>query len=265
MLNERHSKTRGMRDASVEGDTKTDSGGCAVCYETIEDAFDFPCCSSSNSSEVSTVQMCQPCARRVCEYSSDGIGSCPRCRRNIRKCERTGRVVVAHASNVCRVCRQRRAVRDVCDACVVGARAPLRYVCDRCGGTQRIAHPMWRYCETPTSASSETWACHGRCGDYTRWRVHERDVAFVPFDDAPATWRTEGFEAARAEMLAQRQRALDGEHRGGWLARIGAACLVAFIGVGVAMFGVEANDAHVDRVRLGSFSANISRNDIARP
>ena len=144
------------------------------------------------------------------------------------------------------------------------ARAALRYVCDRCGGTQRIAHPMWRYCETPTSASSETWACHGRCGDYTRWRVHERDVAFVPFDDAPATWRTEGFEAARAEMLAQRHRALDGERRGGWLARIGAACLVAFIGVGVAMFGVEANDAHVDRVRVGSFSANISRNDIAR-
>ena len=65
-------------------------------------------------------------------------------------------------------------------------------------------------------------------------------------------------------MLAQRHRALDGERRGGWLARIGVACLVAFIGVGVAMFGVEANDAHVDRVRVGSFSANISRNDIAR-
>jgi hypothetical protein len=253
-----------MGDDGDDGDDgEMDARACAVCYETIEDAFDFPCCAAPESS---TVQMCQLCALRICSHASDGIGRCPRCRGNIRKCERTGRVVVANASNVCRVCRQRRAVRDVCDACVVGARVALRYVCESCGGTQRIAHPMWRYCETPTSASAETWACHGRCGDYTRWRVHERDVCFVPIDDAPATWRTEGFEAARAEMLARRRQAFDGEGRGGWLARVGAACLVAFVGVGVALFGAEGSDARVEhRVRAGSFLSNISRNDVTQP
>ena len=49
----------------------------------------------------------------------------------------------------------------------------IKYLIDdiRCHGFQRIPHPMWRYQHGPSAFSSDTWACHIRCGSFTHWRV----------------------------------------------------------------------------------------------
>ena len=78
----------------------------------------------------------------------------------------------------------------------MGARHPLLYECARCGGVQRIPHPMWRYQPTPSAFGDVTWACHVACDDYTTWRVHPDDAPRVPLADAPDGW------GARDEWLA---------------------------------------------------------------
>ena len=132
-----------------------------------------------------------------------------------------GSVRVGAASRVCAVCRRTRATRETCEACALGGRAALRYRCERCGEAQRIPHPMWRYMESPTAISSETWACHGTCGDYTRWRIDSRDRASVPVRDAPASWGSseEWLTAAREEV--ERARANEARVEGARPTRVG--------------------------------------------
>ena len=93
----------------------------------------------------------------------------------------------------CRLCMQEKDLvdeRSVCDACAYGARFPLRHECSVCAHVQRIPHPMWRYQASAEAFGNVAWACHGRCGDFTRWRVVAQDVRLVPPEDAPASWGT---------------------------------------------------------------------------
>ena len=46
---------------------------------------------------------------------------------------------------------------------------------------------MWRYQPSAEAFGNVAWACHGRCGDFTRWRVVAQDVRLVPPEDAPAS------------------------------------------------------------------------------
>ena len=78
--------------------------------------------------------------------------------------------------------------RGVCDACTMGSRHRLRYECRGCGGAQMIPHPMWRYQPSPAAFGDVSWACHVRCGDYTKWRVLPSDLPRVPLADAPESW-----------------------------------------------------------------------------
>eukprot|EP01079_Euglenida_sp_SAG-EU17-18_P001884 gene1884-2961_t len=53
----------------------------------------------------------------------------------------------------CAVCMQWKVLGPrggMCAVCYGGCQRPLRYQCDRCHGTQRIPHPMYRYQPLPT-------------------------------------------------------------------------------------------------------------------
>ena len=123
-----------------------DERACAICFENVRaDAYDAPCC--GERARASSVALCNGCVRVVCGMHPSGVGACPRCRARVRVSRGSdGRAFeLAPATRTCAVCRQPRAVEETCDACALGRRDPLRYRCARCGGTQRIAHPMWRY------------------------------------------------------------------------------------------------------------------------
>ena len=93
----------------------------------------------------------------------------------------------------CRLCMQEKDLvdeRSVCDACAYGARFTLRHECSVCAHVQRIPHPMWRYQPSAEAFGNVSWACHGRCGTFTWWRVVAEDVHLVPPEDAPASWGT---------------------------------------------------------------------------
>ena len=111
----------------------------------------------------------------------------------------------------CRLCMQEKDLvdeRSVCDACAYGARFPLRHECSVCAHVQRIPHPMWRYQASAEAFGNVAWACHGRCGDFTRWRVVAQDVRLVPPEDAPASWGTTD------AWLAGIRRAMGGDDAG---------------------------------------------------
>ena len=201
---------------------------CAVCFESplAEDDDDapsrdgaagvrarMPCC---DRGEGATTAVCARCVEVICSQGPGGVGRCPRCRAYVTVARAPDpdrpqpRVVVtlADARGTCVTCRQQRELilhldprgRGQCDACALGARHPLLYECARCGGVQRIPHPMWRYQPTPDAFGDVTWACHVACGDYTTWRVHPDEAGNVPLADAPERWgmRDEWLAGVRA-------------------------------------------------------------------
>jgi len=211
---------------------------CAICYESVDDASlaRLPCCGARSAA--STTQFCVECVEILIRIDSDGVGACPRCRAAIVRDDRAGAFASAPL-RACRVCRRTRATRETCEACALGGRAALRYRCERCGEAQRIPHPMWRYMESPTAISSETWACHGTCGDYTRWRIDSRDRASVPVRDAPASWGSseEWLTAAREEVERARanEARVEGARPTRWGDGVKAAVMVALWAVAAAM------------------------------
>lgn len=226
------------------------SPSCAICLEDIvNDAgalYDAPCCGARASE--SSVQFHATCVRAMCSMSTDGVAACPRCRSAIKARESRDRetpvtFVAAEATNVCVVCRQRRALGTTCDAC--GGAVRLRYVCERCGRTQVIPHPMWRYMPSgPFSVSAQTWACHRGCGDYTRWTVHPEDAARVPRYDVPRGWgnEEEWYAAIRDEM---ERRARTPRRESGWLVVAAVVAFCAFVVAAVFANGGEGGDANV--------------------
>jgi hypothetical protein len=174
-----------------------ESETCAVCLDATELVV-MPCCGRAG-----TTNFCQRCIETICEMADGGYGSCPKCRKTIAV--HGGAVVVAEARGQCRMCNQGNKViieSGLCDACLYGSRYVLAYECERCHCTQRILHPMWRYCAAPDAYSSATWACHQSCSDYTHWRVVPSDLARVPAQDRPTSWGTEEWFA---DVRARRQ------------------------------------------------------------
>lgn len=169
---------------------------CLVCLENFEDGanraiIQLTCCQRYPSS--SNI-LCAPCAHLLVEHSSiRGFGRCPLCSVFFKIIGTPGGdeecLEVCRGAGDCRCCLQVRLLVDGarCSACLLGQRFPLVYNCVQCGCAQRIPHPMWRYLETPTSVTSDTWACH-RCGEQSRWRLHPDAVPMVPLDDAPLSW-----------------------------------------------------------------------------
>ena len=206
---------------------------CAVCYDDVDDASlaRLPCCGAR--ARASTTQFCAKCVEILIQ-TGDGVAACPRCRAAIA---RVDGAFVAAPLRRCAVCRQARATGETCEACALGGRAALRYRCERCGGAQRIPHPMWRYMASPTSLSSATWACHGACGDYTRWRIDSRDAASVPASDAPASWGSSEAWLAAAREAVERARASEARLEGARTTRVGEGVKA---GVMVALWAAAA-------------------------
>mmetsp|Transcript_304 Transcript_304/g.336 ORF Transcript_304/g.336 Transcript_304/m.336 type:complete len:241 (+) Transcript_304:273-995(+) len=183
-----------------------DTFSCAVCYETVSsrELAKLPCCYNSQSS----TKYCKACIIIVCRRAS-GLGRCPTCCSYIRVEEDrdSGDVKISKADDCeqCRCCSQIRVIaeqeRKLCDACLLGITYAFRYECEGCGIWQVIRHPMWRYMETPTSFSTDTWFCGYRCHDQTHWRIHPNDLRYVPVDDRPESWgqQEEWFALIREE------------------------------------------------------------------
>ena len=265
---------------------------CAICYEELspnaadDDTFNAPCCGTQ--SMTSTTQFCIRCVRVVVTTRASGVGPCPRCRAPLKMDETDGRrFVLARPERACRVCRQPRAMMDVCDACEYGARHALRYRCVECGRAQVIAHPMWRYCERPGSETTTTWACHGRCGTFRRWRIVEEDVGRVPPADAPITWGAEeAWFASVREEIARRSAVGEttgrrGEDAGGrwsamrrrggdvwrrwittpnraeWVARVAAALFWVLVAVLVVVLPEGSGSGSSSRSRSSSSSSSL--------
>ncbi|KAJ1632758.1 hypothetical protein T492DRAFT_590794 [Pavlovales sp. CCMP2436] len=165
----------------------------------------MPCCGV----EGSTTWYCRRCIEIICENAPGGVGMCP---------IGCGPITIAdgvvskaqHVQAKCLLCLQVRQISrggQLCAACQLGSQHALRYECDRCGRTQRIPHPMWRYqTDGPGPFGTSTWACHQGCGDYTHWRIIAADVANVPPVDAPPTWGQQG--AWLAQVRDQRHNEL---------------------------------------------------------
>jgi hypothetical protein len=183
---------------------------CAICWSAGEDErVEMPCCGTRTS----TTWYCRRCIEIICE-NGGGIGMCPIGCGFIRIDDG----VVSRSEPpraMCRLCMQTRAIASggMCAACLLGSRLALRYECDRCHGTQRIPHPMWRYQrDGPGEFGDVTWACHVGCGDYTHWRVVPEDIRLVPPIDAPPSWGQQ--LAWVAQVREQRQNELRAAGRG---------------------------------------------------
>jgi predicted Zn finger-like uncharacterized protein len=189
---------------------------CAICLEETPLA-DLPCCDNATTTE-STTRFCLECLRMNCEHGG-GVARCPRCRAWISV--EDDEVVAHDGTGRCSICMQEPRVLvargrapdggsvAICDACWLGNQIALRYECQGCGGVQRIPHPMWRYqTDGPEAFGHTPWACHVRCGTYTRWRVISEDVARVPHGDAPESWGVDIVWQIRARQGRERRRAV---------------------------------------------------------
>lgn len=164
--------------------TESIKGDCAICFEQVS-LVQMPCCGR----DTSTTQFCFRCIEVICKMAPGFFGKCPHCRKSVTIKGRT--VVVTTATGTCRMCQQGGKIivdQNMCEACLYGSRYILRYECEGCHGIQRIPHPMWRYQHDPAEFGRDTWACHQRCGTFTRWRTVREDLALVPAQDRPASW-----------------------------------------------------------------------------
>ena len=196
-------------DPAQEGES---AQTCAICLEETSLAA-LPCCDNATTTE-STTRFCLECLRMHCEHGG-GVARCPRCRAWISV--EDDEVVAHDGTGRCSICMQEPRVLvargrapdggsvAICDACWLGNQIALRYQCQQCGGVQRIPHPMWRYqTEGPDAFGHTPWACHVRCGTYTRWRVVPEDVARVPHGDAPESWGVDIVRQIRERQRRQR-------------------------------------------------------------
>lgn len=222
---------------------------CTVCLEddlSEQKRAVMPCCGRGPTAHM---QFCRECIWTICGRSHSEIGRCPGCRSFLRFKKNEiqgesfqddfGTIEAVSAAGRCSFCHQIRVILDrqatetgileLCDACSFGQRHILRYECQRCGGIQRIPHPMWRYQESPTVFGNVTWVCHGRCKDFTTWRVFSDDGASVPVQDAPASWgrQEQWLVQVREERLRWRKKteARQWKYAAFWAAGMGISVL----------------------------------------
>jgi hypothetical protein len=195
---------------------------CAICFDealassnTITFAR-FPCC--GHADESSTIKICTSCVLVLTNPTSDGesrVGRCPRCRswivvRVLSLAQHNEMQISAvSAAGTCRICNQVKdhlVDQEACDSCFLGLRYPLLYECDSCHTTQRIPHPMYRYQKSPEDFGNVTWACQGRCGSFSHWRIRADQVESIPMGDAPREWGENYLAAARARVVSARNQ-----------------------------------------------------------
>ena len=130
--------------------------------------------------------------RDVQQYFASGVSNwCAKIRRK-QSIQVVNGVVqkIEKAKAQCPMCFQQHFIKagGLCEGCFEGNRNSLRYRCDGCNRQQTISHPMYRYQPSPTESGGATWACHQRCGDYTRWCIIPEDLDKIPMGEAPEAW-----------------------------------------------------------------------------
>jgi hypothetical protein len=206
---------------------------CAICFDEEDDLSipqnpgeqgsrsvitfaRLPCCGQAD--QTSTIKVCTACILVLTNPTSDGrsrVGRCPRCRSwiNVRTPASTENpqleiTAIANAGQcvICRQVKEHLVVEggSVCNACFLGIHHLLLYECKNCHESQRIAHPMYRYQADPNEFGTVTWACHGRCGDFTCWRIQADQVGLIPVGEAPAAWGDDLLETARNRVQQTR-------------------------------------------------------------
>lgn len=80
---------------------------------------------------------------------------------------------------------------------------------------------MYRYQPQVIEFGATSWACQGRCGDFTMWRIRPDQVRFIPFGEIPAEWGGDYMQIARERV----QEARRGNHEHGGDADRGAGVL----------------------------------------
>jgi hypothetical protein len=217
-----------INHACATSPTSSDHGSnflqCAICFDEATASSKritfakFPCCGHSGTEETTTVKICTACVLVLTSPTSDGtsrIGRCPRCRVWIvvKTPQSTDdfelEITAVAAVGQCLVCNQvkEHLVEDesVCDACFIGRRHPFLYECQQCHVNQRIPHPMYRYQDKPDQFGNVTWACQGRCGKFTNWRIRPDQLPLVPVGDAPDAWGEDFMETARIRVQEARR------------------------------------------------------------
>lgn len=223
-----------VQDGKETNVSSEEAVACAVCFDEAADSSkhitfaNLPCCGHSGTEETTTTKICTACILVLTSPTSDGasrIGRCPRCRSWIvvqtpqSADDFQLEITAVKAAGKCLVCNQVKEylVEDesVCDACFLGRRHPLLYECQQCRVTQRIPHPMYRYQDKPDEFGNVTWACQGRCGTFTKWRIRQDQLRLVPVGDAPDAWGQDFMTTARARVQEARQELSENNHAEG--------------------------------------------------
>jgi hypothetical protein len=202
---------------------------CAICFDEALTGgnvslnrvkfANLPCCGvQPEGCNVTFIKVCTSCILVLTSPSSSGshrVGRCPRClswikvyipepaERNVVNVEKVD------VSGQCLICNQHKEFLvdndNVCDSCFLGRRQPLRYECQQCHGVQKIPHPMYRYQKTRDQFGNATWACQGKCGRFTKWKIQPEEVHRIPLGDAPKSWGSDYIKVARDRVLVLRQ------------------------------------------------------------
>jgi hypothetical protein len=202
---------------------------CAICFDEALTGgnvslnrvkfANLPCCGTQpEGGNVSFIKVCTSCILVLTSPSSSGshrVGRCPRCLSWIKvhipePAERN--VVTVEKVDVngkCLICNQHKDYLvdndNVCDSCFLGRRQPLKYECQQCRGVQKIPHPMYRYQKKRDQFGNVAWACQGKCGRFTKWKIQPEEVHRIPLGDAPKSWGSDYIKVARDRVLVLRQ------------------------------------------------------------
>ena len=137
----------------------TESSAVEVCKECIVEGF------NPESDENSNIFICpNPKCQKMFTVKVSG---------DLEKFERLGK---------CGMCCTNQTIvtaTNLCDKCLMGQSYEFKYICKRCGKTQKIPHPMWKYAKSARKFGG-SWSCHQGCNDYTNWMIHPDYVKDVP-------------------------------------------------------------------------------------
>lgn len=197
----------------------------------------LPCCGGRESTstgndkaeESSFIKVCTSCILVLSIRSTTGpqrIGRCPRCldwikvqipvdtedtTPSICNINNKNGVIVEKidVGGQCLICNQEKdhlvENDEVCDSCFLGRRQPLKYECQQCLHVQNIPHPMYRYQETKDQFGNCAWACQGKCGKFSNWKILPEELHRIALGDAPKSWKTDYITVARNRVKLLRE------------------------------------------------------------
>lgn len=196
---------------------------CAICFDEALSGnvslnrvkfANLPCCGGAeHERNASFIKVCTSCILVLTTPSSvaqNRIGRCPRCFKwiKVKIPESTDKNVVTvekvDTEGQCLICNQHKdhlvENNEVCDSCFLGRRQPLKYECQQCNCIQSIPHPMYRYQKREQDFGNVTWACQGKCGGFTNWKILPEEIHRIPLGDAPTSWGTDYIDIARRRV-----------------------------------------------------------------